>query len=257
MLKIENLHVAVEDKKVVKGVSLKIKPGEIHTIMGPNGSGKSSLAYGLMGHPSYRVISHKSSVMSRIVIDGDDMLEKSPDELAKAGLFLAFQHPISIPGVSVSNFLRIARQSLMEEKNSNSKGKHLKTVAQFNKELNAVAKKLGIKAEFLKRGLNEGFSGGEKKKLEMLQLATLKPKYAIIDEIDTGLDVDALKLVAKGIKEVVSKNKTGILLITHYQRILHYLKPDYVHVMINGNIVETGSAGLAEKIEKQGYKKYV
>lgn len=254
MLKISNLHVTVEGKQILKGFSLKVKPGEIHALMGPNGSGKSTLALSLMGHPGYQIQnlilenskSEGKKVQSSVELDGVDILDKAPNERAKMGFFLAFQSPLAVAGVPIASFLRTARKAVKGNGEKLSSG-------EFNKLLIEKAKKLGLDKTFLKRSLNDGFSGGEKKKAEMLQALILEPKYAIFDEIDTGLDIDALKIVAKGIKELAEQG-TGILLITHYQRILHHLKPDYVHVIIGGKIVESGDFKLAEKIEKEGYQ---
>lgn len=248
MLKIKNLRVSVEGKSILKGVDLLVKPGEIHAIMGPNGSGKSTLAYTLMGHPSYKLTLGKGQA-GKISLDGKDILKLTPDQRVKLGLFLAFQYPVSIEGVSVQNFLRKASEVL--------NGKPKLSVLDFRKRLFKEAEKLGIKKELLKRSLNDGFSGGEKKQVEILQMAILKPKYAILDETDSGLDIDALKVVALGIKKLLGENKDiGIVLITHYQRILRFIKPKFVHVMVNGRIVESGGEELAEKLEKKGYKAY-
>lgn len=236
MLTIKNFHVYVEKKHIVKGVSLSIKRANLHILMGPNGSGKSSLAQALMGKPDY-------NVKSRIELDGQNIVDLYPDERARAGLFLAFQQPVSVPGVNIVNFLKLAQNKT-------------EGMGEFVLSLKKQAKKLQIKEGFLKRGLNEDFSGGEKKKLEMLQMLVLQPKYAVIDEIDTGLDVDALKLVAKGIKQVIRESKTGILLITHYQRILKYLKPNFVQIMKDGKIVKSGDCKLARQVEKNGYKNF-
>ena len=250
MLNLQNITVTVEEKTVVDGVSLKIKPGEVHAIMGPNGSGKSSLAKSLLSHTDY-------SLSGKVTLDRIDITELEVNEKAQKGLFLAFQHPIVVSGVSVANFLRVAKESIaVNEKTVRTRGSEFKNIATFMRELQQKAKTLEIKKELLSRGLNEGFSGGERKKLEMLQLLVLEPKYAIIDEIDTGLDVDALCLVAKGIKNVVKEHKTGVLIITHYQRILGYIKPDFVHVMVKGRIVKSGNSRLAQRIEKGGYKSY-
>ena len=250
MLNLQNIKVAVENKTVVNGVSLKIRPGEVHAIMGPNGSGKSSLAKSILSHPDY-------FLSGKVTLNKINITNLEVNVKAQKGLFLAFQHPIAVPGVSVANFLRVVNENkVVNKKSPGNRGAQLRSVATFMRELQQKAKTLGIKEEFLSRGLNEGFSGGERKKLEMLQLLALEPKYAIIDEIDTGLDVDALKLVAKGIKNAVKEYKTGVLIITHYQRILDYIKPDYVHIMVKGKIVESGDAKLAHKIEKGGYKSY-
>ncbi len=243
MLEIIDLHVASvglsrseAGKQILNGVSLKIKPGEIHTIMGPNGSGKSSLSLALMGHPRYKVTSGK------IKIDGKDISKLTPDKRAKLGLFLAMQYPVAIPGVSVTNFLRSSLRNLHGKMKP----------AEFVKTTKEKMADLRINESFARRSINDGFSGGEKKKMEILQLSLLKPKYAILDEADSGLDVDALKLVAQGIKKA-SGPKMGILLITHYQRILKHIKPDYVHILVDGKIVKSGDHKLAEKIEQEGY----
>lgn len=255
MLSIKNLYASVEQKGILKGLSLSVKPGEIHAIMGPNGSGKSTLAYSLMGHPSYD-IQNKQSIVK---LDGKDLLDMDTTERAKAGVFLAFQSPISVPGVSVGKFLRHVHQS----KNLKSKDpkisnnvRDLTGAIAINKQIEEIAEKLSIKKDLLKRSLNEGFSGGERKKIETLQMLFLQPKYAILDEVDTGLDVDALKVVAKGIQELVKKG-SGVIIITHYNRLLKHVKPNRVHVMSNGKIVKSGDAKLAKEIEKDGYKKYI
>jgi Fe-S cluster assembly ATP-binding protein len=255
MLRIGNLHVSIDGKRIVKGVSLSIRRGQLHVLMGPNGSGKSTLAQAIMGKQEYKLKAQNSKLKNRIIIDNENVTDFSPDERARAGLFLTFQHPISIPGVSISNFLRVAKDSICKRGKS-AKGRQFESVAEFNKKLKKKAQKLRIKEDFLKRELNQGLSGGEKKKLEMLQLVIFKPKYAVIDEIDTGLDVDSLKVVAKGIKELVKREKTGILLITHYQRILEYVEPDFVHIMLGGKIVKSGSAKLAREVERKGYKSF-
>lgn len=238
MLEIKNLHVSSEGKQILRGVSLKIKLSEIHVLMGPNGSGKSSLSLALMGHPRYKVTSGK------IKIDGKDVSTLTPDKRAKLGLFLAMQYPVAIPGVSVTNFLRSSLRNL------NGKMKP----AEFVKTTKAKMADLKINESFARRSINDGFSGGEKKKMEVLQLSILKPKYAVLDETDSGLDVDALKLVAQGIKKT-SGPKIGILLITHYQRILKYIRPDYVHILVEGKIVKSGDYKLAQEIEEKGYAK--
>ena len=238
MLDIRDLHVSSEGKNILNGVSLNIKLGEIHVLMGPNGSGKSSLSLALMGHPRYKIISGK------IMIDGKDVSTLTPDKRAKLGLFLAMQYPVAIPGVSVTNFLRSSLRNL------NGKMKP----AEFVKTTKAKMADLKINESFAARSINDGFSGGEKKKMEVLQLSILEPKYAVLDETDSGLDVDALKLVAQGIKKA-SGPKMGILLITHYQRILKYIKPDYVHILVDGRIVKSGNYKLAQEIEESGYAK--
>lgn len=238
MLDIRNLAVEADKKKILNGVSLKIKPGEIHVIMGPNGSGKSSLSLALMGHPQYKITSGK------IKLDGKDISKLTPDKRAKLGLFLAMQYPTAIPGVSVANFVRTSMRSVKEKVKP----------PEFVRRLKSKMAQLKINKSFASRGINEGFSGGEKKKMEILQLSMLEPKYAILDETDSGLDVDALKLVAKGIKKAHGP-KMGILLITHYQRILNYVKPDFVHILVDGKIIRSGSYRLAKEIERKGYGK--
>lgn len=237
---ISNLIVSVFDKQVVQDVTLLVEPGAIHAIMGPNGSGKSSLAYALAGHPSYCVVN------GSVLLDGVDILNLPPHERAKHGLFLAFQNPCEIPGVSVSSFLREAYVA--------HRGEHI-SVADFHDVLMRRCVQLNIDQSFLTRGLNEGFSGGEKKRLELLQLLVLRPKVAILDEIDSGLDVDALKVVSDGIAIARSENPLlSIVLITHYQRILGYVRPDFVHVMCAGKIVESGDFSVAAKVEVEGYE---
>lgn len=265
-LYIKNLRVGIEGKEILHGVSLLVKPGEVHAIMGPNGSGKSTLAYALMGHPSYQITNRKSQIT--IGSKKKNILDLSSEERAKAGLFLAFQAPIAIPGVTVINLLRTSYQSL----HADSKKKKTDTIQNpvlarrwqtggmdmitFMKTIKEYAALLRIDESFLTRGIHDGFSGGEKKKMEMLQALVLAPKFAVFDEIDTGLDVDALRVVGLGI-EKLSKNGTGVIVITHYQRILRYIKPDVVHVLVNGKIVDTGKAALAKTIEENGYKKYM
>lgn len=237
---LKNITVSVFNKLVVQDVSLLVEPGAIHAIMGPNGSGKSSLAYALAGHPSYLV--SKGSVL----LDSVDILNLPPHERAKRGLFLAFQNPCEIPGVSVLSFLREAYVA--------HRGEHI-SVADFRDLLIKRCMQLGIDQSFLARGLNEGFSGGEKKRLELLQLLILQPRVAILDEIDSGLDVDALKVVADGIAIARAENPLlSIVLITHYQRILGYIRPDFVHIMCAGNIVESGDFSVAAKVEVEGYE---
>lgn len=242
-LVIRDLEVSVANKTIIKGVNLTIRKGEIHAVMGPNGSGKSTLAYALMGHPNYQINSQKS----RIEIDGENIVNFTSDERAKRGLFLAFQNPLTLPGVSIMNFLRLAFESVKRQK--------IAPLA-FYKLLKKKAAILEIGEDFLKRSVNDGFSGGEKKKLEMLQLLVLEPNFAIVDEIDTGLDVDALKLVASALDKVSKSSfKPAFLIITHYQRIFNYLKPDFVHIMKQGKIVVSGKADLILKIEREGYAK--
>jgi Fe-S cluster assembly ATP-binding protein len=238
LFEIKDMRVTVEGKTVVDGVSLAINPGEIHAIMGPNGSGKSSLSQGLMGHPNYEVIGGEA------YINGQNILEMEPDERSRAGLFLAFQYPIAIPGVTVANFLRSALQAHRGKDADMSDFRKL-----FKKQMHA----LSIDHSFATRYLNEGFSGGEKKRVEILQMAMLDPKLAILDETDSGLDIDALKTVAEGINRFHTGNN-GILLVTHYQRLLNYVKPDFVHVMMAGKIVKSGGPELALQLEEKGYE---
>jgi Fe-S cluster assembly ATP-binding protein len=236
---ISGLHVNVEGKEIVKGLNLKIRGGEIHAIMGPNGTGKSTLASALMGHPKYEVMSGTA------VLDGQDLLEMSTDERARAGLFLAMQYPAEVPGVSNANFIRTAVNARMGEGNE-------VPVLKFHRSLQDSMKKLNIDPVFAERYLNEGFSGGEKKRNEILQMSMLNPRIAILDEIDSGLDIDALKIVAEGVNKIKSED-VGFLIITHYQRLLNYITPDYVHVMMQGRIVRSGGRELAEQLEAQGY----
>jgi len=274
MLAIRNLHVSVHGKEILKGVSLSIKSGEIHVVMGPNGSGKSTLAYALMGHKSYRIsdtgyrisdsMSESSNIsrevaVASITFDGKDLSELPTDARARLGLFLAFQSPVAIPGVSVGKFLRyllkLKTSGFQKEEKAASWASSIKETVALNRRLDALAEKLSIKPELLNRSLNDNFSGGEKKKLEALQMLVVQPKIVIVDEIDTGLDVDALKVVAHAVKEVV-KSGAGALIITHYQRILKYLHPDRVHVLIGGKLVRSGDAKLARRIEEKGYKEF-
>ena len=240
-LHIKNLHVAVDKKEILHGIDLRVRPGEIHVIMGPNGSGKSTLANTLAGHPKYTVSD------GSISIDGEDITELTPDKRAKAGLFLSMQYPKAVEGVTIANMLRLAKRA--------QTGKNVSPLA-FHKELVKELESLAINPDFLKRYLNVDFSGGEKKKFEILQLLVLDPTYAVLDETDSGLDVDALKIVAEGINRFHSKEK-GILLITHYNRILEYVKPTHVHIMAGGKLVKSGGADLAKQIEENGYQTFV
>jgi Fe-S cluster assembly ATP-binding protein len=245
-LEIKNLTVTVANddgsaKEILRGVDLTIKAGETHAIMGPNGSGKSTLAYSLAGHPKYTVTG------GTVTLDGADVLAMSVDERARAGLFLAMQYPVEIPGVSVSNFLRTAVTA--------TRGEAPKLRLWVKEQREAMAR-LGVDASFAERGVNEGFSGGEKKRLEILQLELLQPKIAVLDETDSGLDVDALREVSEGVNRVRESGTTGTLLITHYTRILRYIKPDFVHVFVDGRIVEEGGPELADVLEAEGYDRY-
>lgn len=239
-LKVEDLHVEVEGNEILKGVSLEIKGGEVHALMGPNGSGKSTLSYALAGHPRYEVTS------GRVLLNGEDLFDMDVDERARAGLFLAFQYPSEISGVSMANFLRTAMNSRRE------KGDEI-SLLEFGKKLRAEMDKLGMDQSFASRYLNEGFSGGEKKRSEILQLALLEPSLAILDETDSGLDIDALKVVSDGINALKGP-ELGVLCITHYQRILRYLQPDFVHILLDGRIVQSGGKELAEELEQKGYE---
>jgi len=243
VLEIRNLHANIGDKPILKGVDLTIKQGEVHALMGRNGSGKSTLANALMGHPAYTVTE------GQIIFEGKDVLEMGPDERSRAGLFLAFQYPVAIPGVTVANFLRTAINARRKEANAADKGI---SIPDFRKLLTAKMNSLQIDTKFAGRYLNEGFSGGEKKRAEILQLATLEPKIAILDETDSGLDIDALRVVANGINSLIGPD-LGVLVITHYEQFLNYIKPEFVHIMYDGRIVEEGGFDLAEKIQSQGY----
>jgi Fe-S cluster assembly ATP-binding protein len=246
-LQIKNLKVSIEGKAILSGVNLEVKPGQLHAIMGPNGSGKSTMAAALSGHPAYSI-----GADSRLILDGTSILELSPDQRANLGLFLAFQYPVEVPGVKVQNFLRLAYQARFKDQAD----KQFDTVLAFRKHLESIADSLKVDKELLKRGLNEGFSGGEKKQLEIVQMALLEPKYAILDETDSGLDIDAIKKVAEGVKLIQKKHRTGILVITHYQRLLDYLIPDAVSIMVAGQIVQTGTKELVKELEKGGYARY-
>lgn len=242
-LEIKNLHVAIEGKEILKGLSLAVNQGEIHAIMGPNGTGKSTLAYTLMGHPHYTV------TQGEILFKGQNVLELEPDERSRLGMFLAFQYPVAIPGVTVANFLRTAINARRRVADPNDKGI---SIAAFRKMLTEKMTMLRMDPSFAGRYLNDGFSGGEKKRAEILQMATLTPEIAILDETDSGLDIDALRIVAEGVN-ALSGPELGVLVITHYQRLLNYIKPDFVHIMLDGRIVESGGADLALHLEEQGY----
>ncbi len=248
-LQIQSLTVEIEGKQVVDDFSLTIPPGECHVLMGPNGSGKSSLAYALAGHPNYSVTS------GSVLLNSNDVLVLSPDQRAHLGLMLAFQYPVSVPGLSVWQFLWQAYQQRFKTDVPKS-GKKIVKAIDFIKSLEKLAKKVRMPSEMLKRGLNEGFSGGEKKRLEVLQLLVLEPKFAILDETDSGLDIDAIKIIAKNIEHLTHEYGVGCLLITHYQRLLKYVVPDRIHIMSAGRIVESGDKTLAEEVEITGYTKY-
>src|SRR5579863_9968177 len=248
LLKLENLHVALEDgTEIVKGVDLEVSTDEVHAIMGPNGSGKSTLAYALMGHPAYEITE------GRILLDGENLTEMGADERAQRGLFLAFQYPHAIPGVTVTSFLRSAINAVRKARNGGVDDPI--AIPEFRKTLLAEMDRLKVSRELASRYLNDGFSGGEKKRVEILQMAMLKPRLAVLDETDSGLDIDALKVVAGGIRELVGPDM-GALVITHYQRILEYVKPDHVHVFVGGRIVESGGPELALELEESGYKQW-
>lgn len=245
-LEIRNLHVSViteqGNKQILNGIDLTVKSGEIHAIMGPNGSGKSTLAYSVAGHPKYEI------TKGEILLDGENVLEMSVDERARAGLFLAMQYPVEVPGVSVSNFLRTAKTAISGE---------APKLRDWVGELKTAMGNLRMDSDFTERNVNEGFSGGEKKRHEILQLELLKPKIAILDETDSGLDVDALRIVSEGVNRAHANNDLGVLLITHYTRILNYIKPDFVHVFVNGKLAEQGGAELAARLENEGYDRYL
>ena len=246
VLEIKNLQVSVViesgNKEILRGIDLTIKSGETHAIMGPNGSGKSTLAYSIAGHPKYLITG------GSVTLDGVDVLEMSVDERAKAGLFLAMQYPVEIPGVSVSNFLRTAVTAIRGE---------APKVRTWVGEVKAAMSSLEIDTAFSERNVNEGFSGGEKKRHEILQMELLRPKIAILDETDSGLDIDALRVVSEGVNRIKESSDLGVMLITHYTRILKYIKPDFVHVFANGKIVEEGGPELADKLEEKGYAEYI
>lgn len=242
-LEIKNLRVGIEGKEIVKGLNLTINPGEIHAIMGPNGTGKSTLSYALMGHPLYEVTE------GEVWFKGQNILELEPDERSRLGVFLAFQYPVAIPGVTVANFLRSAINARRRAENPEDKGI---PIPEFRKMLKSKMEMLKMDQAFAGRYLNDGFSGGEKKRAEILQMAALQPSIAILDETDSGLDIDALRIVSDGVNALMSENM-GVLVITHYQRLLNYIKPHFVHVMMDGRIVESGGPDLALRLEEHGY----
>jgi Fe-S cluster assembly ATP-binding protein len=245
-LEIRDLHVSVETKEgpkpILRGVDLTINSGETHAIMGPNGSGKSTLAYSLAGHPKYEITS------GTVTLDGEDLVAMSADERARAGLFLAMQYPVEVPGVSVSNFLRTAKTAIDGE---------APALRSWIKDVDGAMERLRMDSSFAERSVNEGFSGGEKKRHEILQMELLKPQFAILDETDSGLDVDALRIVSEGVNRAKAATDLGVLLITHYTRILRYIKPDFVHVFVDGRVAEEGGPELAERLENEGYDRFL
>jgi len=245
-LEIKNLHVQVETndgpKQILRGVNLTVGSNEVHAIMGPNGSGKSTLAYSIAGHPAYEVTE------GEVLLDGKNLLEMSVDERARAGLFLAMQYPVEVPGVSVANFLRTAKTAMDGQ---------APKVRQWIGEVNAAMERLRMDPAFAQRDVNAGFSGGEKKRFEILQMELLRPRFAVLDETDSGLDVDALRIVSEGVNRLHDESDAGFLLITHYTRILRYIKPDYVHVFVNGRVAEQGGPELADRLEEEGYDRFL
>lgn len=241
MLEIQNLHARVDDKEILKGVNLTVKAGEIHAIMGPNGSGKSTLSKVLVGHPAFTITA------GDILFEGQSILDKAPDERAHLGIFLAFQYPIEVPGVNNANFLRLAYNAKRQ-----AKGQEELDPLEFNDLLEEKLKLVEMDPSFINRSVNEGFSGGEKKKNEILQMAVLEPKLAVLDETDSGLDIDALREVSNGINKLTNKDN-AVILVTHYQRLLNYVQPDYVHVIADGRIVKSGTKELALELEEKGY----
>jgi Fe-S cluster assembly ATP-binding protein len=241
-LEIRNLHVAAGDKQILKGVDLHVRSGEIHAMMGPNGSGKSTLANAIMGHPGLEVTE------GQIVFDGEDITEADPDERARAGLFMAFQYPVAIPGVTTAKYLRMVMNAHRE-----ARGEQSISLKDFRKEVEAAMELTNVPKEFSSRYINDGFSGGEKKRMEILQLALQQPTLAVLDETDSGLDIDALNTVSHGVNVVAEESGMGALIITHYQRILHLVKPQFVHIMFEGRIVKEGGPELVEQLEKRGY----
>ena len=245
-LEIKNLHVQVETndgpKQILRGVNLTVGSNEVHAIMGPNGSGKSTLAYSIAGHPAYEVTE------GEVLLDGENLLDMSVDERARAGLVLAMQYPVEVPGVSVANFLRTAKTAMDGQ---------APKVRQWIGEVNAAMERLRMDPAFAQRDVNAGFSGGEKKRFEILQMELLRPRFAVLDETDSGLDVDALRIVSEGVNRLHDDSEAGFLLITHYTRILRYIKPDYVHVFVNGRVAEQGGPELADRLEEEGYDRFL
>ena len=249
LLEIRNLHVALEDgTEIVRGVDLTVDTNEVHAVMGPNGSGKSTLAYALMGHPAYQITE------GEILLDGEDIVELGADERAQRGLFLAFQYPHAVPGVTVANFLRSAVNAVRKARAGGADDPM--PIPEFRKTLQAAMDDLKVPREMMGRYLNDGFSGGEKKRVEILQMALLRPRLAVLDETDSGLDIDALRIVAGGVQKLVGPG-LGALVITHYQRILDYIEPDHVHVFVDGRIVESGGPELAHRLEAEGYDAFL
>ena len=241
-LEIRNLHVAAGDKQILKGVDLHVRSGEIHAMMGPNGSGKSTLANAIMGHPGFEVTE------GQVIFNGEDITEAAPDERARAGLFMAFQYPVAIPGVTTAKYLRMVMNAHRE-----ARGEQPISLKDFRKQVEAAMELTNVPKEFSSRYINDGFSGGEKKRMEILQLALQQPALAVLDETDSGLDIDALNTVSHGVNTVAKESGMGALIITHYQRILHLVKPEFVHVMFEGRIVKEGGPELVEQLERQGY----
>jgi len=256
-LAIKYLSVQVENKKIISDLSLTIKPGEIHALMGPNGSGKSTLAYTLAGHPNYQV-----KEKSQVELGKHDLLSLNPDERAKLGLFLAFQNPVEIEGISTYQFLKVMWESRFgpiskQTKNkSKTKNRQFSSVIEFRNYVDQMAKKIGVSADLLKRSLNDNFSGGEKKRLEVLQLLVFQPKFAVLDETDSGLDIDALKTLSRQLQQAVKEIGCGMLIITHYRRVLSFIQPDFIHIMLNGKIVKSGGVEIAERLEENGYQQF-
>ena len=241
-LEIKNLHVNAGDKQILKGVDLKVRSGEVHAMMGPNGSGKSTLANAIMGHPGLEITD------GTIAFDGEDITEADPDERARAGLFMAFQYPVAIPGVTTAKYLRMVMNAHRE-----ARGEQSISLKDFRKTVEAAMELTNVPKEFSSRYINDGFSGGEKKRMEILQLALQQPTLAVLDETDSGLDIDALNTVSEGVNVVASQSGMGALIITHYQRILHLVKPEFVHIMFDGRIVKEGGPELVEQLEQRGY----
>ena len=246
-LDVKDVHVAIEGKEILRGVDLSVKQGEIHAVMGPNGSGKSTLASAIMGHPKFKV------AKGDVLFDSESILSLAPDARARKGLFLAFQYPYEVPGVSLATFLRTAYNAVRQGGRRGDLGQEMVSVLEFRKLLKEKLKLLEMDESFATRYLNDGFSGGEKKRCEILQLAVLQPKIAVLDETDSGLDIDSVKIVAEGVNRLVGP-EMGVMIITHYQRILRYIKPDYVHILLDGRVVKSGGAELAEALEEKGYE---